>query len=51
MEVSDFLIYIMKIMWRDLKKICSSRLRDAQKSAKSPNFEWSCTYTGGEKTG
>ena len=23
--------------------------RDIQKSAKSPNFEWSCTYTGGEK--
>ena len=34
-------------MWRDLKKGGSS----IQKSAKSPNFEWSYTYTGGEKTG
>ena len=33
------------------KKIRSSRFRDIQKSAKSPNLEWSCTYTGGEKTG
>ena len=37
----------MKIMRRDLKKGGSS----IQKSAKSPNFEWSYTYTGGEKTG
>ena len=51
MKVSDIIIYIMKIMWRDFKKIRSSRFRDIQKSAKSPNFEWSCTYTGGEKTG
>ena len=36
MEVSDIIIYIMKIMWRDLKKIRWSRLRDIQKSAKSP---------------
>ena len=41
----------MKIMWRDFKKIRSSRFRDIQKSAKSPNFQWNCTYTGGEKTG
>ena len=51
MKVSDIIIYIMKIMCRDLKKIHSSRFRDIQKSAESPNFEWSCTKTGGEKTG
>ena len=51
MEVSDIIIYIMKIMWRDLKKIRSSRFRYVQKSAKSLNFEWSSAYTGGEKTG
>ena len=51
MKVSDINIYIMKIMWRYLKKIRPSRFRDKQNSAKSPNFEWSCTYTGGEKTG
>ena len=51
MKVSDLIIYIMKIMWRDFKKIRSSRFRDIQKSVKSPNFEWSRTYTGGEKTG
>ena len=51
MKVSDIIIYIMEIMWRDLKKIRSSRFRDIQKSAKSPNFEWSCTWTGGEKVG
>ena len=28
MKVSDIIIYIMEIMWRDLKKICSSRFRD-----------------------
>ena len=28
-----------------------SRFRDIQKSTESPNCEWSCTYTGGEKTG
>ena len=33
----------MTIMRRDLKKGGSS----IQKSAKSPNFEWSYTYTGG----
>ena len=45
-----YIIYIMKIIWRDLKKkIRLSRFRDTQKSAKSPNFEWSCTYTGGGK--
>ena len=49
MKVSDIIIYIMKIMWRDFKKIRSSRFRDIQKSAK--NFEWSSTYTGGEKKG
>ena len=51
MKVSDIILYIMKIMWRDFKKIRSRRFRDIQKSAKGPNFEWSCTYTGGEKTG
>ena len=51
MKVSDIIIYIMKIMWRDFKKIRSSRFGDIQESAKSPNSEWSCTYTGGEKTG
>ena len=50
MKVSDFFVYIMKIMWRDFKKIRSNRLGDIQESAKSPNSEWSCTYTGGEKT-
>ena len=45
MKVSDIIIYITKIMWRDFKKIRSSRFRelDIQKTAKSPNFEWSCT--------
>ena len=51
MNVSDLIIYIMKIISRDFKKIRASRFRDIQKSAKSPNFEWTCTYTGGEKTG
>ena len=51
MKVSDIIPYIMKITWRDFKKIRTSRLRDTQKSANGPNFEWSCTYTGGEKTG
>ena len=51
MKVSDIIIYIMKIMWRGFKKIRSSRFRDIQKSAKRPNFERSCTQTGGEKTG
>ena len=32
-------MYIMKIMRGDFKKIRSSRFRDIQKSAKSPNFE------------
>ena len=34
MKVSDVIIYIMKIMWRDFKKI-----RSSQESAKSPNSE------------
>ena len=51
MKVSYLLICIIRIMWRDLKKNCLSRFRDMQKRAKSPNFEWSCTYTVGEKTG
>ena len=51
MKISDIFIYIMKIMWRDFKKISLSRFGDIQKSAKSPNSEWSFTYTGGEKTG
>ena len=51
MKVSYVLLCIIKIMWRELKKNCLSRFRDMQKRAKSPNFEWSCTYTVGEKTG
>ena len=56
--------FLLKIGWRYIhyihyedymkrfkKKIRLSRFRDTQKSAKSPNFEWSCTYTGGGKTG
>ena len=34
MKVSDIFIYIMKIMWRDLEKIRSSRFGDIQESAK-----------------
>ena len=30
MKVSDIIIYIMKIMWRDFKKIRSSRFREVQ---------------------
>ena len=48
MKVSEIIIYNMKIMWRDFKRIRSSRFRNIQKSAKSSNFEWSCTYTGGQ---
>ena len=51
MKILDIIMYIMKIMWREFKKILSSRFRDIKKSAKSPNFELSCTKTGGEKTG
>ena len=51
MKVSDIFIYIMKIMWRDFEKILSSRFGNIQESAKNPNSEWSCTYTGAEKTG
>ena len=38
MNVSDIIIYIMKIKWRDFEKIRSGRFRDIQKGAKSPNF-------------
>ena len=38
-------------MWRDFKKNCSSHFGDIQESPKSPNSEWSYTYTGGEKAG
>ena len=31
MKVSDVIIYIMKIMWRDFKKLRLSRFRDKQK--------------------
>ena len=34
MKVSDLIIYIMKIMRRDFKKIRSSRFRDMQKKLK-----------------
>ena len=40
MKVSDIIIYIMKIMWRDLKKFLRV-VSDIQKTVKSPNFEWS----------
>ena len=43
MKVSDIIVYIMKIVLGDFKKIRSSRFKDIQKNAKSPNFEWSCT--------
>ena len=33
MKVSDVIIYIMKIMWKDLKKIRSSRFRNKKKTA------------------
>ena len=39
MKVSDIIIYIIKIMGWDFKKIRSSRFRDTQKSAESPNLE------------
>ena len=48
-------VYALYTLWRLYeeikKKIRLSRFRDTQKSAKSPNFEWSCSYTGGGKTG
>ena len=34
MKVSDINIYIMKIMWRDFRKICWSRFSDIQKRVK-----------------
>ena len=34
MNVSDLIIYIMKIIWKDFKKIRSSRFRDIQKALK-----------------
>ena len=43
MKVSDIIVYIMKIVLGDFKKIRSSRFKDIQKNAESPNFEWSCT--------
>ena len=39
MKVSDIITNIMKIMWRRLKRILSSRFKDIQKSAKSQNLE------------
>ena len=36
-------IYYEDYLKRFKKKIRLSRFRDTQKSAKSPNFEWSCT--------
>ena len=36
-------------MWRDLKKKNVRVVSEIQNSAKSPDFEWSCTNTGGEK--
>ena len=37
------------VIFTCVNKIEAMYGRDIQKSAKSPNFEWSCTYTGGEK--
>ena len=34
MKVSDIIIYIVKIKWRDFKKIRLSRFRDIQKALK-----------------
>ena len=34
MRILDLIIYIVKIMWRDFKKIRSSRFRDMQKKLK-----------------
>ena len=39
MKVSDIIIYIIKIMWRGLKRILLSHFRDTQKSAKGQNLE------------
>ena len=38
MKVSDIIVYIMKIVLGDFKKIRSSRFKDIQKNAKSPNL-------------
>ena len=43
MKVADSIIYIMKITWRGLKIILSSRFRDNTESAKSQNLEQSFT--------
>ena len=50
-DVRAFFLIFTRALVRFEKKNCLSRFRDIQKSAKSPNFEWSCTYTVGEKTG
>ena len=34
MKILDIIIYIMKIMWREFKKIRSSRFRDIKKALK-----------------
>ena len=39
LKVSDLIKYIMKINGKRFLKIRSSRFRNIQKSAKSPNFE------------
>ena len=43
MEVSDIITYIMKIMGFGFKNIRSSSFREVQKSAKSQDWEYSCT--------
>ena len=40
-----------RVKFTFVNKIEAMYGRDLQKSAKSPNCEWSCPYTGGEKTG
>ena len=44
-------IYTLWSLCEEIIKIRSSCFRDIQKSAKSPNVDWSGTYTGSEKTG
>ena len=39
MKASNIIMHIMKIIWRGLKRILSSRSRNIQKSAKNQNLE------------
>jgi len=49
MKVSDIITYIMKLMGVGFKKIRSSCFRNIQKSAKSQDLEYICTYIGVDK--